>query len=85
MTWLLQEVPLRSTAQAPDTGQVYAIPTARTSLDEIERALAALAGRESRIRIYERLAARAALLSRLAGGLLDDDPGEPMLAGAARP
>ena len=61
LTWLLQEVPLRSTAQAPDTGQVYAIPTARTSMEEIERALTALAGRESRVRIYERLAARAGL------------------------
>jgi EmrB/QacA subfamily drug resistance transporter len=61
LTWLLREVPLRAIARATDTGQTYALPTVRTSEDEIARALGVLASRESRRRVYERLAARAGL------------------------
>ncbi|MGH2343720.1 MAG: MarR family winged helix-turn-helix transcriptional regulator, partial [Chloroflexota bacterium] len=39
----------------------YAMPTARTSREEIERALGVLAGRETRRRVYTRIAARAGL------------------------
>jgi len=59
LTWFLREVPLRTTSQATDTGHTYAMPAARTSREEIERALGVLAGRESRGRVYERIAARA--------------------------
>ncbi|MGH2388561.1 MAG: MFS transporter, partial [Chloroflexota bacterium] len=61
LTWLLREVPLRATSQATDPGQTYAMPTARTSREEIERALGVLAGRETRRRVYTRIAARAGL------------------------
>ncbi len=61
LTWLLPEVPLRGTAQAPDPGQRYGMPTARTSLEEVERAIGVLARRENRREVYRRLAARAGL------------------------
>jgi DNA-binding MarR family transcriptional regulator len=59
LTWLLPEVTLRTTAQATDTGEAYAMPEARSSLQEIERALAVLIGHEGRLRAYERICARA--------------------------
>lgn len=59
LTWLLPEVRLRTTAQATDVGHTFAIPAARSSQDEIERALHVLASRDSKERIYRRLAARA--------------------------
>jgi EmrB/QacA subfamily drug resistance transporter len=61
LSWLIPEAPLRETVKATDLGEATAMPEARTSLQEIERALEVLAGRESRRRIYERLAARAGL------------------------
>jgi DNA-binding MarR family transcriptional regulator len=59
LTWLLPEVRLRTTAMAPDMGQTFAMPTARSSREEIERALSVLVCRESRSLIYRRLADRA--------------------------
>jgi len=59
LTWLLPEVRLRTTAMAPDVGQTFAMPTARSSQEEIERALSVLVCRESRSLIYRRLADRA--------------------------
>jgi hypothetical protein len=61
LTWWLREVPLRATSQAIDPGQTYAMPTTRTSQEEIARALSVLASREIRRRVYERIAARAGL------------------------
>jgi len=64
LTWLLKEVPLRKTTQAPnpaDTLAPNAMPAVRSSLDEIARALSVLMSREGRVRSYERLAARAGL------------------------
>lgn len=64
LTWLLREVPLRVTTQAPDPGATYAptaMPTMRTSQQEVERALEELARRENRPRLYRRLAERAGL------------------------
>jgi hypothetical protein len=64
MTWLLKEVPLRQTSQAPnpaDTLAPTAMPAQRTSADEIGRALTVLMGRQARTRVYERLSARAGL------------------------
>ena len=64
LTWLLKEVPLRKTTQAPnpaDTLAPTAMPAVRSSLDEIARALSVLMSREGRVRSYERLAARAGL------------------------
>lgn len=59
LTWLLPEVRLRTTAQATDVGHTFAIPAARTSQQEIERALHVLASRDSREIIYRRIATRA--------------------------
>jgi EmrB/QacA subfamily drug resistance transporter len=59
LSWLLPEVPLRKTTQATDLGETFAIPFARSSLEEIARAIYVLAGHEGRLRIYQRIAARA--------------------------
>ena len=59
LSWLLPEVRLRTTAQATDVGHTFAMPTARSSQEEIERALHVLANRDSRSLIYRRLAERA--------------------------
>ncbi len=59
LTWLLPEVRLRTTAQATDVGHTFAMPAARSSQDEIERALHVLASRDSMYLIYRRLADRA--------------------------
>src|SRR5712671_5092637 len=57
--WLLPEVRLRTTTQATDVGHTFAMPTTRTSQQEIERALHVLASRDSLDQIYRRLAAYA--------------------------
>jgi len=59
LTWFLEEVPLRATAGAMDLGETHAMPQARSSRDEIERALAVLVGRDSQLRVFQRLATHA--------------------------
>lgn len=59
LSWLLPEVRLRTTTQATDVGQTFAVPTARTSQQEIERSLHVLASRDSLEGFHLRLAARA--------------------------
>jgi EmrB/QacA subfamily drug resistance transporter len=59
MTWALPETPLRTVSTTTDLEETFAMPMKRTSAEEIERALAALATRESRIRVYTQLAASA--------------------------
>jgi EmrB/QacA subfamily drug resistance transporter len=62
LSWLIPELPLRKSTTAPDPGQRLAptsFPQARTSADEIARALSVLAQRENRARIYEFLAEEA--------------------------
>ncbi|MGH8214601.1 MAG: MFS transporter [Rhodanobacteraceae bacterium] len=59
LAWLIPEVALKQTAGASDLGETFAIPTDRTSAQEIERALAVLADREDRARVYRRLAESA--------------------------
>ena len=61
LTLLLPEVRLKTTTQATDVGDAFAMPKSHTSIKEIERALHVLAGRESQIRIYQRLAGRAGI------------------------
>jgi EmrB/QacA subfamily drug resistance transporter len=61
LAWLIPEVPLRDTAQATDPGQAHAMPSARSSAEELERALSLLADREDAVRMYQRLAAAAKL------------------------
>jgi EmrB/QacA subfamily drug resistance transporter len=59
LSWLLREVPLRATAQAPDVGDGFHGARDDNALREIERALSLLAGREQRWQLYQRLADRA--------------------------
>ena len=59
LSWLLPEARLRTTTQATDVGQTFAMPTARSSQQEIERALHVLTSRDSLDQLYRRLAARA--------------------------
>jgi DNA-binding MarR family transcriptional regulator len=59
LTWLLPELPLKTTAQAPDVGDGFHAARDDDALREIERALSKLAGREQRWQLYQRLATRA--------------------------
>ena len=59
LAWLIPEVPLRQTTRATDPGETFAMPSERSSAQEIERALSVLANREDRIRIYQGLAKAA--------------------------
>jgi DNA-binding MarR family transcriptional regulator len=61
LTWLLPELPLKTTAAAPDPGDGLHPARDDDALREIERALSRLAAREQRWQLYERLAARAGL------------------------
>jgi len=61
LTWLLREVPLKTTAQAPDLGDGLHGASDDNALREMERALSKLAGREQRWQLYERLATRASV------------------------
>jgi EmrB/QacA subfamily drug resistance transporter len=61
LTWLLPELPLKTTTQAPDPGDGLHPARDDDALREIERALSRLAGRDQRWQLYERLAARAGL------------------------
>src|SRR3989440_312550 len=62
LSWLLPEVRLRTTTQATDMGHTFAMPTTRTSQQEIERALHVLTSRDSLDQLYHRLAARAGIV-----------------------
>jgi DNA-binding MarR family transcriptional regulator len=64
LTWLLKEVPLRKTSTATNPADTLAptsVPAARSSVDEISRALSVLASGPVRQNIYQRLATRAGL------------------------
>jgi EmrB/QacA subfamily drug resistance transporter len=61
LTWLLREVPLRATTEAPNVGEGFHGARDDNALREIERALSLLAGREERWHMYQRLAAGAQL------------------------
>jgi hypothetical protein len=61
LTWFLREVPLRTSARAPDVGEGLELAHEDDRLREVARALSLLAAREERWGIYERLAARAEL------------------------
>jgi len=61
LTWLLPEVPLKTTAGAPDPGDGLHPAHDDDALRELERALSRLARREERWQLYERLASRAGL------------------------
>jgi len=60
LSWLLPEVPLRKSVRTTvDAGEGFAVPDARTSLDQIELNLERIASRENRVELYRSLAERA--------------------------
>jgi hypothetical protein len=61
LTWLLPELPLRATTQAPDAAAGLQTARASDSLREIERSLSLLARRDQRWSLYQRLAVRAGI------------------------
>jgi DNA-binding MarR family transcriptional regulator len=61
LSWFLREVPLRATSSVGIGEGLGATPPARSSVDEVERSLARLAGADLRRRGYERLTAMAGL------------------------
>jgi EmrB/QacA subfamily drug resistance transporter len=61
LTWLLRELPLKTTAQAPDVGDGFHASHDDDRLREIERALSLLARRDQRWEMYERGAEQAEL------------------------
>ncbi|HEY7179264.1 MAG TPA: MFS transporter [Gaiella sp.] len=61
LTWFLREVPLRTSARAPDIGEGLQPSHDDDRVREVGRALSLLAGREERWGMYERLSARAQL------------------------
>ncbi len=83
LSWLLPEVRLRTTTQATDLGHTFAMPTTRTSQQEIERALHVLTSRARLDQLYRRLAARAGIeLDPLSTWLLFRFQEQGPLAGA---
>jgi EmrB/QacA subfamily drug resistance transporter len=76
LTWLLREVPLKATIQAPDIGDGFHAARDDNAFRELERSLSRLAQRENRWSVYQRLGARTGvdleppelwLLARLGG------------------
>jgi EmrB/QacA subfamily drug resistance transporter len=61
LTWLLPELPLRATTQAPDVGEGLQGARGDDALREIQRSLSLLAGRGQRWDMYQRVAARAGI------------------------
>jgi len=62
LAWFIKEAPLRDTVARSDPGEGYgAVPTVRTSLQEVEAALARLTGNQPRSELYRGLASRAGL------------------------
>jgi MFS family permease len=83
LSWLLPEVRLRTTTQATDMGHTFAMPTARSSQEEIGRALHVLTSRDSLDQLYRRLAARTGIvLDPLSTWLLFRFQEQAPLAGA---
>jgi EmrB/QacA subfamily drug resistance transporter len=61
LSWFLREVPLRTTSSVGIGEGLGAAPSARSSVDEVERSLVRLGGEDIRRRGYERLTALAGL------------------------
>src|SRR6266700_3865044 len=64
LSWTIKDIPLRTTAGTPDPADTLAptaMPAARTSDQEMERALTSLLGREQRREVYARLVTTAGI------------------------
>ena len=90
LTWLLRDVPLRTTASAEGIGESFASPREDRSDHELERIISAVAGGRMRTDLYRRIvdaanldltAAEAWLLSRIAIEDRIDGLGRPRSAG----
>jgi EmrB/QacA subfamily drug resistance transporter len=57
LAWLIPEVKLRVAANRPDIGEAFALPSSRTSLEELRVLLWRAVGREDRLRAYGALSA----------------------------
>jgi EmrB/QacA subfamily drug resistance transporter len=58
LTWLIPEVKLRGAASRPELGETFALPSARTSLEELRIMLWRAIGRDEMLRVYGMLADR---------------------------
>jgi DNA-binding MarR family transcriptional regulator len=64
LSWTIQDIPLRTTAGTPDPADTLAptaMPTVRSSDQEMERALTSLLGRQQRREVYARLVTAAGI------------------------
>jgi len=61
LTWLMPDLELRKTTTAVDTGQAFAIPTDRSSVQELERALTMLTSKAMRGEFFRHLGAHAGM------------------------
>ena len=64
LSWTIKDIPLRTTVGTPDPADTLAptaMPTARTSDQEMERALTSLLGRQQRREVYARLVTTAGI------------------------
>jgi EmrB/QacA subfamily drug resistance transporter len=61
LSWFLKEVPLRSTSTQVDVGETLGVPSERSSVDELARAVSRLVSRQRPLEIYARLVNRAGL------------------------
>jgi EmrB/QacA subfamily drug resistance transporter len=64
LSWTIKDIPLRTTAGTPDPADTLAptaMPTIRTSDQEMERALTSLLGRQQRREVYARLVTTAGI------------------------
>jgi DNA-binding MarR family transcriptional regulator len=59
LSWLLPEVELRKSVRTVEAGEGFAVPDARTSLEQIQLNLQRIASRENRGQLYRTLADRA--------------------------
>ncbi len=55
LAWLIPEVRLRTAADRPEIGEVFALPNSRTSLEELRVLVWRSIGRENRLRAYGEL------------------------------
>jgi EmrB/QacA subfamily drug resistance transporter len=61
LSWMLREVPLKATSQAPDPGDGFHVARDADGLRELERSLSLLARREHRWELLQRFASGAGL------------------------
>ena len=59
LAWLIPQVPLRAAASQPEPGEVYALPTDRSSLEELRLLVWRSVDRDTRLRAHGALAALA--------------------------